>query len=72
MSETSLIYCLEKERLLGAFTNAVSECHRMQSAQLEALRRGEDVQFEEQIMQANNRRELAKYAVLEHREKHGC
>jgi hypothetical protein len=65
-------FCAEKQRLLREFTEAVSECHRMQSAQLEALLNEDDIQFEEQIQDANTRRQKAKYAILAHRESHGC
>ena len=57
---------------MAAFTQAVSDHHRIQSAQLAALLKGEDFPFEEEIAQAAARREEAKYAVLRHQEDHGC
>jgi hypothetical protein len=68
----SAILCLEREKLTRAFAWAVSELHRMQSAQVAAVRNGEDFPFQEQIAAAAERRELAKYAVIAHRETHGC
>ncbi len=56
--------CAEKQRLLQAFTDAVSDYHRMQSAQLEALVRGDRFVFEIEIAEAAQRREHAKYAVI--------
>jgi hypothetical protein len=64
--------CGEKRRLLLAFTDAVSDYHRMQSAQLEALVRGDGFDFEIEIARAAQRRERAKYAVIAHQQEHGC
>jgi hypothetical protein len=61
----------EKQRLLQAFTDAVSEYHRMQSAQLEALLRGDAFDFEIEIAKAAQRREQAKYAIIAYQEEHG-
>ena len=72
MAAPAPFVCNEKERLLRAFAHAVSEHHRMQSAQLAAVMRGEDFLFEEQIAKASARREEAKYAVLIHQQDHGC
>jgi hypothetical protein len=67
-----ILACIEKERLMQAFARAVSAHHRMQSAQLAALLRGnENFPFEEQIAEAARERDNAKYAVLAHREEHG-
>lgn len=64
--------CVESMRLLKEYANAVSECHRMQTAQLVAVRNGENFPFEEEIAKAAIRRENVKYAILAHREEHGC
>jgi len=66
------VICIERERLMLAFAQAVSELNRMQSAQTAAILRGDDFQFEEQIAEATLRRDNAKYAILKHREEHGC
>jgi hypothetical protein len=71
-SEPSPIVCIEKQRLIQEYTNAVSECNRLQSAQVLAVRRAEDFTFEEEIAKASQRREYAKYAIMDHSEKHGC
>jgi hypothetical protein len=68
----SVILCLEKEKLLRAFALAVSELHRMQSAQVAAVIKGEYFPFEEQIAAAAEHREEAKYAIIAHRQTHGC
>ena len=65
-------HCIEKERLLKEYAAAVSEFNRMQSAQLAAVLQGEEFRFEEQIAQAAERRENAKYAIIAHQERHGC
>ena len=64
--------CAEKERLLIAFTNAVTLYHRLQSAQLAAAFKGEGVRFDEQIVEAGIHKDDAKYAVTAHRSAHGC
>jgi hypothetical protein len=72
MASPAPIVCLRKEELLLAYAKAVSDHHRMQSAQLVAVMKGEDFPFEGQIAEAASRRENAKYAILAHREEHGC
>lgn len=73
MAAPSPIACIEKEKLLQAFAKAVSDHHRMQSAQLAAVLRGdEEFPFEAEIAAAALARQQAKYAVLAHREQHGC
>jgi len=64
--------CIEKFRLMQEYARAVSEHDRMQSAQVAAVLRGEDFPFEEEIASAADRRENAKYAILTHRQHHGC
>jgi len=64
--------CLEKYQLLRAFASAVSDHHRMQSAQLAAVLKGEDFPYEDEIAKSAARRENAKYAVLAHQQEHGC
>ena len=57
---------------MQAFTSAVAEYHRMQSAQVAALTRGDGFLFEIEIAHARDQRDLAKYAILEHQQEHGC
>jgi hypothetical protein len=71
-SPVPAVLCIEKERLLKAFAQAVSEHHRMQSAQVAAVLRGQDFPFEEEIARAAARREEAKYNVIAHQTEHGC
>jgi hypothetical protein len=66
-----LVVCIERERLFQDFARAVSDQHRMQSAQVAAVLRGEDFPFREEIAKAVERRENAKYAILTHRQEHG-
>jgi hypothetical protein len=66
------IACSEKQRLLLEFTRAVSDYHRMQSAQLASLVRDAGFSFEREIAAAAQRRENAKYALIAHQEEHGC
>ena len=67
-----IIACARKQVLIRPFFRAVSDYHRVQTAQLAALRNGEDFLFEDELAAAAIRRENAKYAVLAHADKHGC
>jgi hypothetical protein len=44
----------------------------MNSAQVAAVRNGEDFLFREEIALAAARKEQAKYAVIAHQIEHGC
>jgi len=68
----SSVLCLHKEKLIREFANAVSEYNRMHSAQLAAVLKGEDFLFADEIAQAEQRKDEAKYAILAHRQEHGC
>lgn len=63
---------MEKTRLLDEFARAVSEYNRMNTAQVVAVMKGEGRGFQEQIADAARRKDEAKYAILEHEQKHGC
>ena len=71
-ARSSPILCFEKQRLIKEFERAVADYHRMNSAQVAAVRNGEDFPFTEQIAEAGARKENAKYAVIEHQIEHGC
>jgi|KBSSwiStaDraftv2_1062776.scaffolds.fasta_scaffold2121143_2 hypothetical protein len=66
------IYCIELRRLKAAYTWAVSEYLRLQSAQLASILNGDSVTFQKELHGAEMRKNEAKYAVLAHREAHGC
>jgi len=65
-------FCAEKQCLIEAFTHAVSEYLRAQSAQSLSVTDGRDFQFEAEIVEARNRKEAAKRAVLAHQRENGC
>jgi hypothetical protein len=67
-----VVACVEKRRLLQAFTEAVAECNRLQSAQVSGLLQGDGFDLESDIAKAAQGRELAKYAVIAHQQEHGC
>ena len=67
-----IILCFEKQRLIKEFERAVSDLHRIQSAQVLAVLNGEDFPFREEIAAASERRECAKYAIIVHQQDHGC
>jgi len=64
--------CIERERLIRVFLRAVQELNRVQIAQASALLAGDESSFAKQIAEAEQTMSNAKYAVLAHREEHGC
>ena len=69
---SSILLCFEKQKLIKEFEHAVSELHRMQTAQVAAVRNGEDFPFQEQIAEATERKDRARYAIIAHQQVHGC
>jgi hypothetical protein len=66
------VICIQRERLIRVFLRAVGELNRLQIAQAGAALAGDDFSYEPQIAEATRIRDNAKYAVLLHREEHGC
>ena len=64
--------CEERQRLVTAFTTAVSEYLRMRSAQIAAIKRGDGFLFEAEIEKARERKNGARRAIELHRLQHGC
>ena len=68
-----ILLCLEKRRLLGAFTDAVHEVILLQQQQVTDIINDDDFsRFDLLLHMANERRQLAKYAYLQHVDEHGC
>jgi hypothetical protein len=65
-------YCVELRRLEDAYTWAASEYLRYQTAQLVAIINGDPFTFQRELHQAEILKDEAKYAVITHREQHGC
>ena len=65
-------FCHEKQRLIEAFTHAVSEYLRMESAQMAAVLDGRGFAFEAERQQARLLKQRAKRAILLHEQEHGC
>ena len=64
--------CSEIQRLLEDFARALSECHRMEAAQLTAVQNGADFPFDEWISNAAERVKQARLAIITHRLGHRC
>jgi hypothetical protein len=58
--------------LTAAFVKAVSDYHRMQSAQIAALQRGEGLPLENLLQRARRNRDAARAAIVKHEREHGC
>jgi hypothetical protein len=68
-----ILLCLEKRRLLESFTAAVHEVMLLQQQQVtDIVNDGNFSRFDLSLHMANERRELAKYAYLQHVDEHGC
>jgi hypothetical protein len=65
--------CLEKRRLLEAFTEAVHEAMLLQQQQVTDIVNDDDFsRFDVLLHMASEKKQQAKYAYLQHVEKHGC
>jgi hypothetical protein len=63
--------CIEMYCLLQEFQHAVSELNRMQSAQVAAVLKGEDLPYKAEIVRAAKWRDQVKHEVLAHKQEHG-
>ena len=71
-SPAPVVTCREQRKLLKAFAHAVREYQRMQTAQVAAVLNGKDFLFEDWVEKAAKAKDEAMYAILRHREEHGC
>lgn len=71
---TSVVYCEEAKNLLGAFGEAVQDLVRLHEEQFQSILGGDldSTRFDDLIHMANERKQEAKYAYLQHLESHGC
>jgi len=71
-------FCEEKNRLLGEFVKAIREISELQNQQMQAVidtaidGDGDFTRFDVLLHVAQEKKEQAKYAWIEHVEKHGC
>jgi hypothetical protein len=67
-------FCEEKYRLLDDFLSAVRELNRLQTQQTQAVIRGDRdfTRFDILMYSAQERKNAAKYAWIEHIEIHRC
>jgi hypothetical protein len=67
-------FCEEKNRLLGEFFRAVHDLNEMQAEQTKAIIDGDPdfLRFEMLLHVAQQNKEAAKYAWMEHVESHKC
>jgi hypothetical protein len=70
---SEIFLCVEKRRLLEAFTEAVHQVMLLQQQQVTDILNNDDFsRFDVLLHMANEKKEQAKYAYLQHVEKHGC
>jgi hypothetical protein len=66
------IFCAERQRLIAEFTAAASEHLQLLSEQIKSVALGHGFGLEPEIAAVRQRKDEAKYAVLEHDSKHSC
>jgi len=66
------VFCIEKQRLTRAYLQAISEWTRLHRLQLDAVLMGADYTFTKELGAAAYRADEVKYALISHRETHGC
>jgi hypothetical protein len=70
---SEIFLCVEKKRLLEAFTDAVHQVMLLQQQQVTDILNDDDFsRFDVLLHMANEKKEQAKYEYLQHVEKHGC
>jgi hypothetical protein len=70
---SEIFLCVEKKRLLEAFTAAVHQVMLLQQQQVTDILNNDDFsRFDVLLHMANEKKEQAKYAYLQRVEKHGC
>jgi hypothetical protein len=68
-----IFLCVEKRRLLEAFTETVHQVMLLQQQQVTDILTNDDFsRFDVLLHMANEKKEEAKYAYLQHVEEHGC
>jgi hypothetical protein len=72
-ARSEIALCIEKRRLLEAFTEAVHGVMLLQQQQVTDIVNDDDFsRFDVLLHVANEKKDQAKYTYLQHVEKHGC
>ena len=66
------LFCIELRRLTDVYAKAVSKYLHLQSAKLTAIINDDTMTVDEQLSAAGIAKDNAQYALLAHKEKHGC
>jgi hypothetical protein len=73
LTGSEIFLCVERRRLLEAFTETVHQVMLLQQQQVTDILNDDDIsRFDLLLQMANEKKEQAKYAYLQHVEKHGC
>ena len=71
--EPAIAFCVEKRRLLEAFTETVEEVMLLQQQQVTDIVNDDDFsRFDLLLHMAHEKKDQAKYLYLQHVETHGC
>ena len=71
---TSVVYCEDARHLLNVFGEEVQGLVRLHQEQFQSILDGDldSTRFDDLIHLANERKQKAKYAYLNHLDAHGC
>jgi hypothetical protein len=74
LSSTSVIYCDTARQLLTAFGDAIQQSTLLREQQFHCILNEDSnaSRFDALIQEANERKQNAKYAYLNHLQRHGC
>ena len=72
MGTAAPILCIEMERLVQSYIRAVAEWSRLHTAQVQALKGGGNYKFTGALVEAAERVETTKHAIVAHRQTHCC
>ena len=72
MAARAVIICIEHQRLMQVYLEAILEYNRLSLARVSALLDGTQPPSLDEVYDAEARKDNAKYAILAHAEDHGC
>jgi hypothetical protein len=72
MASPAVEFCIERERLVQAYTTAALRYNRLHSERIMAVIKGREPPTAAELIEAEIQKDNVKIALLTHREEHGC
>ena len=72
MAFPAVKFCIERQRLVEAYTEAALRYRRLHSERIVAVIQGLEPPTSAEVVEAESKKEKAKIAVLAHQKEHGC